>query len=139
MKLLKCEMNFDEGNLSSLAEVEVPVVQLQTVMFSRQFVVALCVLPALAAPSPLVSVKKSKNPILGHYIVTLKSDVDRLAGVLSLTSKVDSQSKVTHEWDIINGFAGTFTDTDLESLRSDPNVVSIEEDGYAYTQTVVTQ
>ena len=137
--MLKYEVHFDEGNLSSLAEVKVLALQLQTVMFPRQFAVTLCVLPALAVPSPLVSVKKSKNPIPGHYIVTLKDDVDHLAGISSFTSKVDSQSKVTHEWDIISGFAGTFTDADLESLRSHPNVVSTEEDGYAYTQTVVTQ
>ncbi|KAF9649577.1 subtilisin-like protein, partial [Thelephora ganbajun] len=39
----------------------------------------------------------------------------------------------------INGLAGVFTDADLELLRSNLNVASIEEDGYAYTQSVTTQ
>jgi cerevisin len=109
-------------------------------MFSKQFVaLVLCVLPTLAAPSPLVPIKKTKNPISGRYIVTFKNDVGRVAGVSSITSKVSSKCNVTHEWDIINGFAGTFADGDLELLRSNPNVASIEEDGYVHTQAVVTQ
>ena len=109
-------------------------------MFSKRFVaLALCVLPALAAPSSLVPVKKTKDAIAGRYIVTFKNDVGRFAGVSSVTSKISSQSKVTQEWNIINSFAGTFTDADLEVLRSNPNVASIEEDGLAHTQTIVTQ
>jgi len=109
-------------------------------MFSKQFVaLVLCVLPVFAAPSPLVTVKKTKNATPGRYIVTFKNDVVRSTGVSSITSKIGSQSKITHEWDIINGFAGTFTDADVEVLRSDPNIKSIEEGGRAHTQAVTTQ
>ena len=109
-------------------------------MFSKQFsAIALCVLPALAAPSPLVPAKRSENPILGSYIVTFKPGDDRLAVASSLTSRLSSQSKVTHEWDIIDGFAGKFTNDDLEFLSSHPNVVSIEENTSVYTQTSVIQ
>jgi len=109
-------------------------------MFSKQFVtLALCVLPVFAAPSPLIPVKKTKDAIAGRYIVTFKNDVGRFAGVSSVTSKISSESKVTQEWNIINGFAGTFTDADLEVLRANPNVASIEEDGLVHTQAVVTQ
>lgn len=107
--------------------------------FNQCVTLVLCVLPVLAAPSPLVSVKKTKNPIPGRYIVTFKNDVGRFVGVSSISRKINPQSKITHEWDIVNGFAGTFADADLEVLRSNPDVVSIEEDGYAHTQTVVTQ
>jgi len=108
-------------------------------MFSKQFVALfLCVLPVLAAPSPLVSVKKTENAIAGRYIVTLKDNVDHV-GVSSVSSGISSQSEVTHDWSIINGFAGTFTDADLEVMRSHPNVASIQEDGHVHIQAVTTQ
>jgi len=109
-------------------------------MFAKQFVtLVLCVLPVLAAPSPLVTVTRTKNGVAGRYIVTLKDDVARSAGVSSANRKMSSQSTITHEWDIINGFAGSFTDADLEVLRADPNVKSIDQDGLAHTQAVTTQ
>ncbi|KAF9645695.1 serine protease [Thelephora ganbajun] len=109
-------------------------------MFSNQFVaLVLCILPALAAPSPLVPVKKTTDAIPERYIVTFKRTVGHLDGVSSVTNNIGSQSKVTHQWGFINGLAGTFTDVDLEVLRSNPNVASIEQDGYAHTQSVVSQ
>jgi len=109
-------------------------------MFSKQLIaVILCVLPALAASSSLIPVKKTKNSIPGRYIVTFKEGVDRVVGASSLTSNISSQSVVTHEWDIINAVAGNFTDDDLESLRSLRHVASIHEDGHARTQTIFIQ
>lgn len=109
-------------------------------MFPKQFVaLVLCALPVLAAPSPLVTVKKTKDAIPGRYIVTFKNDVVSTTGVSSVASSISSQSKITHQWSIINGFAGTFTDTDLEVLRSNPHVGSIEEGGRAHTKAVTTQ
>ena len=109
-------------------------------MFSKRFVaLVLCVLQVLAAPSPLVAVKKARKAIAGHYIVTFKNDVVPSAGISSVNSGISSQSKVTHEWDIINGFAGAFTDADLEVLRSNHNVASIEEDAFVYAQAIATQ
>ena len=109
-------------------------------MFSKQFIAAaLSVLSALAVPSPLVPVKRSKNPIPGRYIVTFKDHIKRDAGVSYLAGNLSSQFKSTHKWDILNGFAGDFTGTDLDLMRSDPNIMFIEEDGYVYTQAMVTQ
>jgi len=88
-------------------------------MFFKQFVaLVLCVLPVLAAPSPLVTVKKTKGAVPGSYIVIFNHDIAHDTGVSSITRKISSQSKVTHEWSLINGFAGTFTDADLEILRA---------------------
>lgn len=102
-------------------------------MFAKNLVVlALCVLSALSAPSPLINVQKAKEPIGGRYIVTLKEGADR-------KTNIGSVSSVTHEWDIINGFAGSFSADELETLRSNPDVLSIEEDGIVYTQATVTQ
>ena len=109
-------------------------------MFSVQLVaLVLYVLPVIAAPSPLITVAKAKNPVPGHYIVSFKRDVVHADGVSSVTSGISSQSKVTQQWDIINGFSGAFTDGDLEVLRSNPNIASIEEDAFVHTQAITTQ
>ncbi|KAF9648145.1 serine protease [Thelephora ganbajun] len=84
--------------------------------------------------SPLVSINKAKDAIPGRYIVTFKDSVGHDVGVSSVADKIDSQSNVTHKWSFINGLAGAFTEADLELLRSNPHVASIEEDGYAHTQ-----
>ena len=108
-------------------------------MFSKHFTALVSlVLPTLAAPSPLISVRDT-NSIPGRYIVTFKSDTDGFPGIPSIISNLSPYSKVTHEWDIISGFAGNFADADVEFLRSHPNIVSLEEDGYAHTQIVANQ
>jgi len=84
-------------------------------MFSRQFVAfAICVLPAHAAPSPLVSVRRTGDAIAGRYIVNSKDDVGHSVGISSISRGISPQSEVTHDWSIINGFAGAFVDADLE-------------------------
>ena len=107
--------------------------------FKWLLTLVLLALPTFAAPSPLVSVKKTKNAVPGRYIVTFKDDGGSFPGVSSIADNFSPDSKVTHKWDVIGGFAGTLTDSDIEFLKSHPNVVSIEEDGYAHTQAVVTQ
>jgi len=107
-----------------------------TVMFVA---LVLCVLLVLAAPSLLVTVAKTKNPAPGRYIVTFKNDVVHSAGVSSVTNRISSQSNITWQWDIINGFTGAFTNADLEVLRSNPNIAAIEEDGFVRTKAVTTQ
>ena len=109
-------------------------------MFSRDLVIlALCILSAFSAPSPLLEVQKVKEPIAGRYIVTLKDGAYREASVDALSQTLNDASSITHEWDIINGFAGTFSEAELEALKSNPDVASIEEDGLVHTQAVVTQ
>jgi len=71
--------------------------------------------------------------------VTFKDDLGHPVGISSVSRGISSQSEVTHDWSIINGFAGAFVDADLEALRSNPNIASIEEDGLARTQAIITQ
>ena len=71
--------------------------------------------------------------------MTFKGNTDGFSSVPSITNKFSPHSQVTHEWDIIHGFAGNFADADLELLKCHPNVVSIEEDGYAHTQAISIQ
>jgi len=109
-------------------------------MFHKNLVIlTLCVLPAFSAPSPLVKVHNAREPVAGRYIVTLKDGADHQANVDSLSRKIDGGSSITHEWDIINGFAGYFSEAEIEDLRSNPDVLSIEEDGIAHIQATVTQ
>jgi len=108
-------------------------------MFHKNLVIlALCVLPAFSAPSPLVKVQNAKEPIAGRYIVTLKDGADRQASMGAL-SRAGGGADITHEWDIINGFAGAFSEAEIEALRSNPDVLSIEQDGLVHTQATVTQ
>ena len=80
----------------------------------------------------LLTVSKAKEPIPGRYIVTLKAEV-------SLAAHVDSTPMdVTHEFDLINSYAGEFDDDDLNNLRADPDVDSIEQDGI-YRTCCMTQ
>lgn len=97
---------------------------------------ALFALPALAAPSPLLHIFKTRNPLPRRYIVTLKQDT---VDVESYSSSVSSASNVTHKWESMNAFAGEFSDKDLETFRADPCVEAIEEDGIMKTSLSVTQ
>ena len=107
-------------------------------MFSKSLVIlALCVLPAFSAPSPLIQVDKAKERVAGRYIVILKDGANRKAHLDAFSR--DNKGTITHEWDIINGFAATFSALQLEDLRFNPDVVSIEEDGLVHTQATVTQ
>jgi cerevisin len=90
---------------------------------------------ALAAVAPLRTVEKYHGETNGRYIVTLKdgSTKSDLFGQLRL-----SKSNITHDWDIVNGFAGHFNADTLNSLRSNPAVESVAEDGIMHafgTQT----
>ena len=90
----------------------------------------------------LLTVSKAEKPIPGRYIVTLKEDVSLASHVSSTQASIASTpSNITHELDIINGYAGAFTEEDLNDLRANPEIDSIEEDGTVQTciNTVITQ
>ena len=88
----------------------------------------------------LLTVTKAKKPVPGSYIVTLKEGVSLAAHVSSTQSKIASTpSNIVHEFNRINGYAGKFSDDDLNDLRAHPEIASIEEDGIAQTCPVETQ
>ncbi|QNP63676.1 S8 family peptidase [Streptomyces genisteinicus] len=88
----------------------------------------LALTPAVAAaesPAPLVAVAQAPaaQEIAGRYIVTLKEGADP-AGLLKARSL-----KARHVYeDVINGFAADLTSAQLNRLRADSRVASIEED-----------
>jgi len=90
----------------------------------------------------LLTVSKAEEPIPGNYIITLKEDVSLAAHINSIQARIASTpSNITHEFEIINGYAGEFSEDDLNDLRANPEIDSIEEDGIVQTcaTTIVTQ
>ena len=109
---------------------------------SHLVVLALCTLPALAAPSPLLRISKAENALPGRYIVTLKQEQGTSSTtnrVKTFSSTMSSASNITHQWETMGAFAGDICDDDLETLRADPRVEAIEQDGIMKTFATVTQ
>jgi len=99
-------------------------------------ILALCILPAFSDPHTPIEVHKAKEPTDGRYIVILKDGISRRDHINSLSRRgiLSGNPSITHEWDVINGFGGSFSTSEIESLRSNPDVLSIEEDGRIYPQ-----
>ena len=110
-------------------------------MLSKQFLaLATLLLPVFAAPSPLVTVSSVEGAVPGRYIVTLKDGASRAAHVSSIQATIASTgSEITHEFNIINGYAGEFSTDALNELRADPDVASIEQEGTCSTSEIKTQ
>lgn len=113
-------------------------------MFSCFQLVALavCALPALAAPSPLLRVSKAENSLSGRYIVTLKQAPGTSSAgnnVKTFTSTISSASNITHQWEFMGAFAGELSGDDLETLRAHPRVEAIEQDGIMKALATTTQ
>ena len=82
----------------------------------------------------LLTVSKAEKPIPGRYIITLKDDISLAAHISSTQASIESTpSNIIHELDIINGYAGEFTEEDLNALRANPDIDAIEEDGTVQT------
>ncbi|KAG6828270.1 hypothetical protein H0H92_008577 [Tricholoma furcatifolium] len=92
-------------------------------------------LPAIASPVSLIPIEKYQGDILqGSYIVTLRND-----GVAPNTFLQTTNLTATHQWTIINGFAGKFSNDQVEAFRAQPDVASIAEDGIMYASALTTQ
>lgn len=110
-------------------------------IFPKFIALALFVLPALAAPSPLLRITKAQNAIPRRYIVTLKQAqaTSDTINVEAFSSTMSPASNITNWWESMGAFAGDFSDDDLETLRADPRVDAIEEDSIMTTLASVTQ
>ena len=78
----------------------------------------------------LLTVSQVENPVPGKYIVILKKDVSFAAHVSSI--RASTTGNITHEFKFINGYAGEFTDCDLNDLRANPDIASIEQDSVGW-------
>ncbi|KAF9445349.1 peptidase 1 [Macrolepiota fuliginosa MF-IS2] len=104
--------------------------------FSPSFaVLSLFIASALAAPTTtLHTIETFDGEKTGRFLVTLKPGVSKT----SLVDQIKKNATVTHEWDLINGFAGNFDDNTLNTLRANPDVESIAEDGIMHTMVTQT-
>ncbi|KAH7094146.1 peptidase 1 [Auriculariales sp. MPI-PUGE-AT-0066] len=94
-------------------------------------------LAASAAPGKLLTVQKyGGQKVPGSYIVRLKEGVNKDA---LLDSDPALRESVTHaDWTIINGFAGQLSAEQLNELRANDQVESIQEDGVVSIQAAQT-
>ncbi|KAG5645289.1 hypothetical protein DXG03_006591 [Asterophora parasitica] len=96
--------------------------------FTAVFAAIALAAPVFAGPTPLRTVEKFNGKTSGKYIVKLKEGVTK--------SKVFGQlknSKVTHDWKVIHGFAGQLSEEAVNVLRASPDVEYIAEDGIVTT------
>jgi len=88
----------------------------------------------------LLTVSHVENAVPGRYIVTLKDNVPLAAHVSTTQASIaSSTSNITHEFNLINGYVGEFTDDDLNDLRSHPDIASIEQDSIGWLCDETTQ
>ncbi|KAG5653004.1 hypothetical protein H0H81_002757 [Sphagnurus paluster] len=83
--------------------------------FTAVFAAITLAAPVFSSPAPLRTVEKFDGKTSGKYIVKLKEGVSK--------AKVLGQLKgasVTHDWKIVNGFAGALDDDALNALRASP-------------------
>ncbi|KAF6749692.1 hypothetical protein DFP72DRAFT_534979 [Ephemerocybe angulata] len=62
------------------------------------------------------------------YIVLLKEDVDKDAHFAALRPHLFGISEIKGYYEILNVYAGTFSEETLDFLRASPDVEMIEED-----------
>jgi hypothetical protein len=110
-------------------------------MFFRNLIIpALCILSILSAAPPLLEVGKAEEPVPGQYIVILKDGVDSEAHVAAMTRILGRDSLIIAQWNFtLNGFHAVLSGPDLQGLRSNPNVSSIDEDRLAHPQSIAFQ
>ncbi|KAG6906165.1 hypothetical protein DXG01_015515 [Tephrocybe rancida] len=89
-------------------------------------------LPAFAAPATLLRIEKFNGPTSGRYIVRLKPDTAKASFLKAINTNP------SHNWNVINGFAGKFSTNELDALRAHPDVESISEDGIMSISTTQT-
>ncbi|KAF9031930.1 serine protease [Panaeolus papilionaceus] len=82
------------------------------------------------------TIERYQGETTGRHIITLKEGVSR-ADILGLAKGTNSQ--VTAEFDIINGFSGHFDEETLNKLRAHPDVTLVAEDGIMHTMAATTQ
>ncbi|PFH47791.1 hypothetical protein AMATHDRAFT_6423 [Amanita thiersii Skay4041] len=102
--------------------------------FSVFALLALFAAPGIAGPTPLRDVLKYSGSTTGKYLVKLKSTASKAA----LINQIRANATITHDWTLLNGFAGHLDEHSLNILRASDDVERISEDGIMHTMTVQT-
>jgi hypothetical protein len=83
---------------------------------------ALFVNLVLAAPAVLKTVETAAQKKADSYIVVLEDSCDKTSIIAELGKYLSGDEAVTHNWDILNGFAATLGPNALNFLRVSPCV-----------------
>ena len=103
-----------------------------TMRFVIAFIrLALFALPVLALEG-LLPVKRAEGEVLKDSYIILLKDVPNVARMENITGSIPG-SNVTSRWSIVNGFAATLTDDDLNKLRVREDILSISENAVVRT------
>ncbi|KAG5640674.1 hypothetical protein DXG03_007590 [Asterophora parasitica] len=94
--------------------------------FTTVFAAIVLAAPVFAAPAPL-------RKFHGRYIVKLKDGVAKSKVLIQLKN-----SEITHEWSIVHGFAGQFSEDAVNVLRASSDVEYIAEDEIVTTSATQT-
>jgi cerevisin len=70
--------------------------------FTAVFTAIALAAPIFASPAPLRTVEKFDGKTSGTYIVKLKNGANKA----TVLGQLKAGSKVTHDWKLLNGFAG---------------------------------
>ncbi|KAJ3483614.1 hypothetical protein NLI96_g6193 [Meripilus lineatus] len=104
---------------------------------------ALLATSVIGAPTAaLVDIQKFEGKVKqGSYIVKLKDNVSKSNHLTWLGKQLGSDSVTHNEWkkEVLNGFAGRFSERTLNLLRANPDVEYIAEDGIVSIDSTVTQ
>lgn len=103
-------------------------------LYSTFAALGLFVAASLGAPTLLHTIETFDGETTGRHIVSLKEGVSRA----SFIAQIKQNATVTHDFDIINGFAGNFDEGTLNALRANPDVELIAEDGIMHTMVTQT-
>ncbi|KAI0077290.1 serine protease [Panus rudis PR-1116 ss-1] len=104
---------------------------------------ALLAVPSFGAPTAaLKTVETYAGQVKEQsYVVVLKNGVSKNAHLNWVHEHVGNNTVTHAEWraDLLNGFAGKFTQSQLNQLRANPDIESIVEDGIFSINAAVTQ
>jgi len=102
-----------------------PATKATMVFATRFFTLALLAIPSFVASAYLNHTKRAGQPYDGIHLVLLRDGVSRTKVIESLSPP----SRVTNQWDVINGFACYLSISDVSTLMNNPDVVTIQKDG----------
>ena len=101
---------------------------------SLSSILAATIVSAFAVPTTVHTVHTFAGEKTGRLIVKLKPGVART----NVLAHVGDNVTITHEWDLVNGFAGHLDDEALNALQASPDVLSIHDSVFSYAQDIRT-